>query len=162
MQRDFEFAPEPGAPSHAAPRAVARLAACGDDWIALPPHTTLEIVEHPQSVAVPGAAPHALGLMQWQGRRIALIDAAVLLRGVSPRTTPPRYALVLALQPHAGAAVGHGAIALDALPESVTVSDDDASAAPDDARWQCVALSCFIRAGRNIPVVDTAKLFAQA
>ena len=150
MQRDFEFAAQ----------ALARLAPCGDGWIAFPPHTTLEIVDHPQPVAVPGAAPHALGLMEWQGRRIALIDAAALLGFAPPRTSAPRYGLVLALQTHDGAAIEHGAIALDALPETITVTDDDTCTLPADAAWRRVSLACIAHQGRPVPIVDTAALFA--
>src|SRR5437868_14914882 len=87
MQRDYDFASEPsGAPQ----AVVARIIQCGDCRFALPQHTTLEIVDHPKPVRVPGAASHALGLLEWQGRRIALIDATALLANVTAAVEAPR------------------------------------------------------------------------
>ena len=69
-------------------------------FIALPPHTTLEIIEHPVFLVVPGAANYAYGLMPWQGRHIPLIDLDAVQRAHESlhRTAAPRYALVVAYQ----------------------------------------------------------------
>jgi hypothetical protein len=130
----------------------------GNVQFALPPHTTLEIVEHPRAARVPAAPAHAIGLLEWQGRRIALIDAAALVGVAGARTHAVRYALVLAFQCAAGAAIEHGAIALDELPETVDV--DDASACDVPAEWRALAISCFACEGTATPIIDTARLFA--
>jgi purine-binding chemotaxis protein CheW len=140
--------------------AIARIVRDrGGVRFALPAHATLEIVEHPQAVRVPAAPAHALGLLAWQGRRIALIDVAVQLGAATARKQPPRYALVVAHQQQPGAPVEHGAIAIDALPETVTVTDSASCALPESRTWRNVAIACFERDGLPIPVVETAALF---
>ena len=127
---------------------------------ALPTHTTQEIVELPKTVPVPGAPRHALGLMAWQGTHIPLIDVAVRLGAGLPRAKQPRYALVVAMQEAPGAPIEHGALALDTLPETVTVDDAAACELPQSQAWQRVAISCFDSGGVPVPVVDPARLFA--
>ena len=134
----------------------------GSVRFALPVHTTQEIVEHPKATAVPGAARHALGLVEWQGARIPMIDVAVLLGAATPRTQAPRYALVIAMQEAPGAPVEHGALALDELPEPVQVDDAAACDIPPSAAWRRIAVSCFMHEGVPVPVVDTAKLLNAA
>jgi chemotaxis signal transduction protein len=142
------------------PAAVARIVRDrGGVHFALPAHTTLEIVERPVAVRVPASPAHALGLLAWQGKRIALIDVAVLLGASTPRTSQPRYALVLAYQPAPGAAIEHGAIAIDTLPDTIHIDDALACEAPDSKAWRAIAISCFESGGLPVPVVDTAALF---
>jgi chemotaxis signal transduction protein len=157
MQRDYDFAADPaGAPQ----KAVARIVECGGCRFALPQHTTLEIVDHPKAVRVPGAAAHALGLLEWQGRRIALIDAAALLANAPARAEPPRYALVVAMQAAPGSPIEHGAVALDTLPHSTFVDDDAWCAPPAGERWEAASISCFMHDTEPVAVLDSAKLFA--
>ena len=126
---------------------------------ALAVHTTLEIVEHPRPWSVPGAAPHALGLLEWQGRRIPFIDADSILRG-STLAGSARYALVLAWQGGAGARIEHGAIAIDALPDTVLVGDSARCAPPEDIAAHPIA--AFMHGGSAIAVLDPAELFVTA
>ena len=140
--------------------AVARIVRDrGGVRFALPAHTTLEIVEHPQAARVPAAPAHALGLLAWQGRRIALIDVAVQLGAAAARRQPPRFALIVAHQAAPGAPVEHGAIALDALPETVTIADTAQCALPESRTWRDIAIACFERDGLPIPVVEASALF---
>lgn len=130
--------------------------------IALPPHTTIELIENPQVLSVPGSAYYGHGLIAWQGQHIALIELDFLLRAMpnGQATQAPRYALVVAYQQAAGLAIEHAAIALTQLPESVTVSDAAMCALPDNSDlWPMIALSCFEHNGQPVPVVDTSKLF---
>ena len=147
-----------------APQAIARLVAYAPGkYVALPPHATVEIVEHPKALPVPGAAHHAHGLLAWQGRHIAMIDLQALVAGRidGQALSTPRYALVVAYQRRAGEAIEHGALALPFLPETITVSDDAACALPQDsASWPAIAISCFAVDGQPVPVVDTSRLFA--
>jgi chemotaxis signal transduction protein len=134
----------------------------GSVRFALSQHATHEIVENPKTVPVPGAPRHSLGLMPWQGSHIPLIDVAVLLGTAQPRKLQPRYALVVAMQPAPGAPVEHGAIALDALPETVTVEDTAACELPQSQTWRSVAVSCFESNGVPVPVLEAARLFVSA
>ena len=147
-------------------RIEARLLAFAPGrFLALAPHATLELLEAPQPVAVPGGAAHALGLLAWQGQRIAMIDlAAVLgLASPAPEAPLPRYALVVAYQPTGAAAPAFGAIGLAALPRMEVLDDVEPCGLPlDGLPWSRVAISCMRCDGEAVPIVDTALLFAPA
>lgn len=150
-----------GASAQPGARAIARLLAWAPGrWVALPPHTTLEVIERPQPVAVPGAPRHALGLLAWQRQWLPMIDLRALLENGAPASTRPPYALIVAWQPAPGARVAHGALALDALPETVSVEDRAACPLPQDdgIEWTGRALACFSHSGRPVPILDTGSL----
>ena len=131
-------------------------------FIALPPHTTLEIIEHPVFLVVPGAAYYAYGLMPWQGRHIPLIDFDAVQRAHQSlhRTAAPRYALVVAYQSAPYAPLEHGAIGLAGLPQTIQVKDSEWCDLPIDGDiWPLLALSCFRHDGLTVPILDTARLF---
>lgn len=131
--------------------------------VALPPHTTLEVVEHPVAVPVPGAAYYAWGLLPWQGQRLPLIDLDAVLRAYpgEQHAKAPRYALVVAYQRAAGHEIEHGAIGLASLPLAVEVHDRNSCDLPDGSDlWPAIALSCFEFEGSAVPIIDTAKLFS--
>ena len=154
MHRDIDFAAAPAA------QVAARIVACGRAGrLAFAPHVTLELVEHPVPVAVPGMARHACGLLAWQERRLPMIDLEALLAPGAKRTAPWRYALVLAWQAAPGAPVQQGAIALDTLPDLVTVSDTQACAWPADCSARRFALAWFDFGGSAVPILDTGRLF---
>jgi chemotaxis signal transduction protein len=131
---------------------------------ALAPHTTIEVVENPRATVVPGAAYYALGLLEWQGRQIPLVDLDTLLLAYprDDQANPPRYALVVAFQRLPGSAVEYGAVALAKLPETVAVADDASCAFPSTSdMWPLLAISCFRRSGQAVPIIDTARLFGR-
>ncbi len=147
-------------------QAVARLVAYRPGrFIALPPHATYALIEHPQFVAVPGAVRHAYGLLSWQDRRLPLIDLNALLHpetGVTPHSAP-RYALIVAYQAVARGPLEYGALGMDELPQNVAVSDEALCELPDDgARWPLFVRSCFRHLGQAVPILDTSRLFAAA
>lgn len=153
-----------------APQTLAAAAAAGTlarllevapgQRIALPPHTTLDLVEHPKALPVPGGPRHAHGLLMWRDQRIPMLDVDALVRGAQASREPVRYALVVAYQPRAGAALRHGAIALCALPLAVQVNDAQRCGLPAGSPlWRHLALACFRLEEAAVPVVDTGRLF---
>lgn len=134
--------------------------------VAFAAHSTLALVESPACVHVPGAPPHAAGLMRWEGRDLALIDLGVMFAGddgdareADPR---PTHALVVAWRATPDEPANHGAVAAPSLARMVEVRDD----------WQCpppahsgelarIALAWFEHEGRAVAVADPARLFAQ-
>jgi hypothetical protein len=130
--------------------------------VALPPHTTLEVVEHPAVIQVPGAAYYGWGLLAWQGQWLPMIDLDAVLRAYpgEQHARAPRYALIVAYQRGDGHEVEHGAIGLASLPVTVQVEDSAACDLPEGSDlWPSIALSCFEFEGDTVPIVDTAKLF---
>jgi CheW-like domain len=131
--------------------------------IALPQHTTLEVLDEPKVIDVPGAAYYCTGLTQWQGNWLPVLDLQVLFRAYRPDyARPARYLLVVAYQPEPGQPLRHGVISLPGLPVTVAVSDSAQCALPDDCDlWSLLALSCFEHEGRAVPILDTARLFTR-
>ena len=153
---------ESSAPS--GPRAVARLIEYAPgSCFALPPHSTLELIEHPAIVGVPGGAYYACGLLAWQGRYLPVIDVDTLLRAYQEtcRSTPPRYALVVAFQRAPRMPLEYGALALTTLPQTIEVGDEAWCDLPADSDlWPLLALSCLRHDHHAVPILDTAKLFS--
>jgi chemotaxis signal transduction protein len=145
-------------------RATARLIEYAHSHqIALPPHTTLELVESPMAVAVPGAAYFAHGLLAWQGRWIPMIDLEVLLLAHQEveLVAAPRYALIVAYQRAPRRPLEYGAISLYALPQTIEIGDETCCELPTDSDlWPLLALSCFRHEGHAVPILDPARLFS--
>lgn len=165
MNRDLDFASAEAVGPQAAGAPARLVEYAPGRWIALPVHTTIELLEHPRPAIVPGAAGYAWGLLGWQGQRIPMIDLEALCRAQphDERAAAPRYALVVAFQRGPRQAVEHGAIGLSEMPQTVTVRDAAACGLPQDSPlWPRVALACFRHGEQAVPVVDTGRLFGRA
>ena len=149
---------------NAGPRAPARLVEYARGrFIALPPHTTLELLEHPAILSVPGGAYYGYGLLAWQGQQIPVLNFDALLRAYAAAAPAarPRYALVIAYQQAPRAPVQHGALGLAALPRTIEVGDEAGCDLPEEGDlWPALALSCFQHEGQAVPIINTARLFA--
>lgn len=151
------------APVAYGPRAAARLIAYASEcYFALPIHTTLEIIENPVVVTVPGAAYYTCGMLAWQGHYLPVIDICTLLRAYqdTPIISTPRYALVVAYQRASGSPIEHGALGLTVLPQTIEVGDEAWCELPASSDlWPSLSLSCLRHNGAIAPILDTAKLF---
>lgn len=84
-----------GGSTHPAPADLTHLhVRAGTRSIALPFRSVREFCEVGHRVPVPGAAEWCLGLVQWRGRLLTLLDAGRLF-GTEP--SRPRYQVVLSL-----------------------------------------------------------------
>jgi CheW-like domain len=132
-----------------------------DRHIALPIHTTIELLDRPPIVKVPGAAYYCSGLTKWQGEWLPVLDLHVLVHAYRKEFAPKtRYLLIVAYQTAPRQALRHGAIALPAMPALVQVSNASICALPTDSDvWPLIALSSFEHDGRAVPILDTGRLF---
>ena len=133
--------------------------------IALPIHTTLEIVEDPEIFPVPRSAPHGIGLFYWQERWLPVIDLGHLFQqaDLSVAIEKLRSVLVIAYQRVPGQALEYGAIVLPLLPETIFIGDDASCALPEDSPlWPEISLSCFTYKDAATPIVDTGRLFGRS
>jgi len=146
----------------AAPRVPARLLEFDRNrHVALAVHATLEIIEQPEIVGVPGAAYYMLGMMRWQERHIAVLDLCTLLNA-HPKAGAARlrYALVVAYQTAPRLPLEYAAIAVVGLPQMMHIADESQCPLPTDSDlWPLIAVSCFEHRGRQVPIVDTGRLF---
>ncbi len=133
-------------------------------WVALPLHTTIEVLESPKIVEVPGAAGRCRALASWRGQWLPVLD---LQTWVNASAQAPlisaRHLLVVAYQMAAFTPICHGAIKLPFLLETVEVSDSAQCPLPTDSRlWSQIASACFKHNEHVVPVLDTRRLFGLA
>jgi chemotaxis signal transduction protein len=146
-------------------RAAARLLEYRrGQFVAFPAHATMELVAHPVLMVVPGSPYYCQGLMAWQGRQIPLLDLNTLLRAYPDERAPAiDHVLVLAYQRAPRQPLDYGAVCAPALLQMIEVADSQQCALPNHSDlWPLIAGSCFQHAGNVVPVLDTARLFAQA
>jgi hypothetical protein len=129
--------------------------------VALPVHATLEVIEQPEIVRVPGAAYYMLGMLRWNGRQLPVLDLCTLLNAHAKAGAPRlRHALIVAYQTAPRQPIEHAAIATASLPQTVQVGDDAQCPLPDDGDlWPLISISCFQHQGQRVPVVDIGRLF---
>ena len=147
-------------------RAAARLLEYQRDrFVAFAAHATVELIENPPLIPVPGAPYYCRGLMAWQGQHIPLIDLQTLLRAYPTEllAKAPVHVLVVAFQRAPYAPLEYGALCAPSLVRMVQVTDDQACALPQDSDlWHWIAASCFSYVGHAVPILDVAKLFTQS
>ena len=148
------------------PRAAARLLEYHRGrFVAFPAHTTLELIERPPLVEVPGAPYYCRGMVEWQGRQIPLIDLHTLLCAYPKESVyarPLGHVLVLAFQRAPREPLEYGALCAPALLRMVNVTDNQQCALPVDSDlWPWISIACFSHDGQAVPILDTARLFAQ-
>lgn len=132
-------------------------------FVAFAPHATIALVDSPPVVPVPGAPYYCVGLIPWQDGHVPLLDLHTLLRACpGAESAPLGHALVLAWQSAPGAPLQYGAVCARSLVQMIEVTDAQACELPSDSDlWPWLAIACFEHAGQAVPVVDTARLFAE-
>ena len=143
-------------------RAPARLLEFNRQrFVALPVHTTLEIVEQPEIIEVPGAPYYGLGMLRWQGRYLAVLNLCTLLNAYPKAgAARTRHALVVAYQVAPRRPIEYGAIVTVNLPQAIQVSDGMQCPLPADSDlWPLISISCFMHEGRPVPIVNPGRLF---
>lgn len=152
---------EPEVAAEQTPRAPARLVELsGGIAVAFSVHATHAVLENPQPEPVLGMSRHGYGLIAWQDDHIPMIDLATLLYRRDMPGQIPRYALIVGYRDAEGGEERHGAVGLSGLPVNVLVANSDQCDLPADSPlWRDIAISCFAREGRPVPIIDTDRLF---
>jgi chemotaxis signal transduction protein len=130
--------------------------------VAFAEHCAVALIETPAVYEVPGASLHCLGLIEWTGRLIPLIDLRKLAdHPEGGDQQMPGHVLVLAWQPAAGKALNYGAICAPSLVTAARVSDAQSCDPPEDAPLvTSIAAAFFEHDGHAVPILDTRRLFA--
>lgn len=126
----------------------------GEQRWAMAAGSVRQVMRLPTIVGVPGADPHCLGVVAWQGRPVTVVDAAARLARGSPRDAQ-RERLLIWVQ--GGRAVGlrvDGVLGLRRLPLSAVCPLQRVLPAP----WNIV--TGLLREGNDIaPILEPATLF---
>ena len=133
-------------------------------FVAFPAHTGVELIDQPVIVMVPGMPSFCLGLMAWQGRRLPVLDLDRFLTGPGVHGSPSvGHVLILAYQSAPGRALEYGAVLAPSLIQMIEVMDSQQCELPVDIeRLPRLSLSCFEYEGQAVPVLDTARIFANS
>jgi chemotaxis signal transduction protein len=125
-------------------------------------HCAVALIETPPVYEVPGASPHCLGLIEWTGRLIPLLDLRMMVdHQESEDCAMPGHVLVLAWQPAPGEALHYGAVCAPTLVTAARVSDAQCCAPPEDAPLLAsIAAASFEHDGCSVPILDTRRLFS--
>ena len=129
--------------------------------VAFAEHCTVALAPTPEIFGVPAGPTHCLGLIEWTGKLVPLIDLHLLFEGQPARGDAlPGHVLILAWQPEPGHALQHGAVCAPSLVTAIRVSDADRCEAPADAPvLESFASSFFLMGERVVPIVDARRLF---
>jgi chemotaxis signal transduction protein len=130
--------------------------------VAFAEHCAVALIETPPIHEVPGAPAHCLGLIEWTGKLVPLMDLAKLTEQEEcERPGLPDHVLVLAWQPAAGKALHYGAVCAPSLVTALRVSDEERCDPPGHAPLlESIAAAFFERDGHAVPILDTRSLFA--
>ncbi len=122
----------------------------------------LHLVSSPVLYEIPATPLHCRQVVIWNQEILPVVNLKAWLRGRRGNQAPSLLG-IFGYQDRPGTATRQGALALRAIPERVSVSDEQASDLPDTPRlWGKVALACFENeAGSRIPIIDLAKVFSR-
>jgi hypothetical protein len=135
----------------------------GNMWVAV---GNLEFVHVLPDVPVRTAVTKAPAFMReavsWNGGLIPVFDAGKLSQGIE-MTSDSVYYGVVRFRPISSSRQQFGALKMSAIPQRVSVDDGMACDLPDSHQcWRQFSVSCFSLDGHPVPVLDLARVFAQA
>lgn len=133
-------------------------------YAAFSPNVTIEIIDHPLLLELPASAYYVRGMLQWHGRWIPVLDLHSMIMAYPKfeRGSVPRFALVVSYADPKTAEPAFGALALPAMPQTISVTDADACPLPAQSDlWPYIAAACVRFRGAVIPIIDTDRLFGR-
>ncbi|MBG9389572.1 chemotaxis protein CheW [Caenimonas aquaedulcis] len=144
------------------PAVPARLLAYAPGHtVAFAQHCAVALAETPEIFEVPGQPAHCLGLIEWAGKLVPLIDLHLLIAGSTALSTGvPGHVLILSWQAESGHALQYGAVCAPSLVTGALVSDADRCEMPADVPvLATLAFAFFLRGDCVVPIIDTRRLF---
>jgi hypothetical protein len=129
-------------------------------------HEMSQILISPLTFRLSPAPAYCCDLIIVQNQILPLMNFDYLLKGYGNNS--PSTVGIMRHQKKAKAKIETAAVYLQKPPESVEVSDAQACDLPTTGErgytphWAELALSCFLRQGQKIPILDVAYLFSLA
>jgi hypothetical protein len=123
-----------------------------------------EVLCEPPLQFQPAAPAYRRHTLDWRGLPLEVIDLSVLF-GAPAAQLAPRWVTVAACLPEDASKPQFLALALQAAPARIEVTNAMACALPETALreylvWTCLSVCCFRHESRPIPVLDLARLLS--
>ncbi len=125
-------------------------------------HAMWQVLFYPKLFNVPCTPQYCSEVLIFQKRILPVFNMATLLLDKhKPFIATGNFVGVAVYQTDPNEPVNYGCLYLSKLPQRIEVSDDDACDLPEDKKyWEPLTLSCFLRDGVAIPIIDFAYLFS--
>ena len=127
-------------------------------------HELVEVLSRPKLYHVPMASARCHQVLVWRDEILPVVAFAADPGG-GPGDAPPGGAVtaIAVYQTVPGEPLRYGALALSAMPKTVTVADNMACAPPESrSPISELAISCFSYENLAIPVIDLTRVFERA
>ena len=118
--------------------------------------------EELQLFAIPQTPFYCSEVLVWENRIIPVLD---VLSWLEEYRVPRTYPIIGIFRYRTGESteIEYGALAMESIPERISVNDDQASELPRIPRgWRQLALSCIQHEEQLIPILDLPQLFSGA
>lgn len=117
----------------------------------------IHLVERPTLLEVPLSPYYCRQAMLWNDLLLPTLDLAAWLHG---QVGDSHQKLTGIVAYHSGQNVSYGALLLADIPERVQINDSQACPLPEyPSNWDQLAISCFRRGEKPIPILDLPYLF---
>ena len=125
-------------------------------------HEMWQVLFSPKLFDVPCTPQYCSQVLIFQKRILPVLNLATLLLDTQkPFIATGKIVGVAVYQTNPNEPVNYGCLYLSKLPQRIEVSDDDACDLPEEQKyWEPLTLSCFLRDGVAIPIIDFAYLFS--
>jgi len=125
-------------------------------------HEMWQVLLSPKLFDVPCTPGYCSHVLILQNKILPVLNmATLLLDAEKPFIAIGNVIGVVVYQTEPKEPADYGCLYLSKMPQRIEVSDDDACDLPEDKKyWEPLTLSCFLRDGVAIPIIDFAYLFS--
>ncbi len=124
-------------------------------------HELVEVLSRPKLYHVPMASTQCHQVLVWRDEILPVVNFGVDV-GMDPTDTAPGGAVtaIAVYQTVPGEPLRHGALELNVMPKTISVTDNMACALPNSASFiNELAISCFSYENLAVPIIDLTRVF---
>lgn len=124
----------------------------------------LHLLHFPALFKVPGAPYYCQNVLVWQNQILPAFDLAAWLHQ-EPKHQEQKLIAIAAYEDINAESdtTSYAGLLLADIPQQTVVDDEQACDLPDQpANWEKIAISCFKRDDRAIPIIDLQTIFSGA
>jgi len=127
-------------------------------------HELVEVLSRPKLYHVPMSSPRSHQVLVWRDEILPVVGFGADTESESDDALFGAAVTAIAVyQTVPGEPLRHGALQLNGMPKTVTVTDNMACALPDShSAIRNLAISCFSHENLAVPVIDLTRVFERA